>query len=199
MIRQDYIAGLEEIRKQVKKIGAAFAAVDLTDKTGMESDRRKKTTKLVADLCDRLYEDIAISAKVAADNAEAGIGEQGDLFDDAAKTAKAKAQAEKPAAEEAEVVDVPTIEYKPEAKKAGAKEDFASRKAVSKEARKLRNRISFLVTEIGKDEARMKTIETVLAAPGPSDDIMELTREYLELKRDLDAKTDEWATLMENE
>ena len=117
MTRQDYIAGLEEIRKQVKKIGAAFAAVDLTDKTGMESDRRKKTTKLVADLCDRLYEDIAISAKVAADNAEAGIGEQGDLFDDAAKTAKAKAQAEKPAAEEAEVVDVPTIEYKPEAKK----------------------------------------------------------------------------------
>ena len=85
----------------------------------------------------------------------------------------------------------------PEAKKAGAREDFASRKAVSKEARKVRNRISFLETEIGKDEARMKKIESVLAAPGPSDDIMELTREYLELKRDLDAKTDEWATLME--
>ena len=67
----------------------------------MESDRHKKTKKLVADLCDRLYEDIAISAKVAADNAEAGIGEQGDLFDDAAKAAKAK-----PKAEEAEVVEV---------------------------------------------------------------------------------------------
>ncbi|MBQ6045882.1 MAG: ABC-F family ATP-binding cassette domain-containing protein, partial [Bacteroidales bacterium] len=93
----------------------------------------------------------------------------------------------------------PASQPEPEAKKAGAKEDFASRKAVSKEARKLRNRISFLETEIGKDEARMKTIETVLAAPGPSNDIMELTREYLELKRDLDAKTDEWATLMENE
>ena len=118
MTRQDYIAGLEEIRKQVKKIGAAFAAVDLTDKTGMESDRRKKTTKLVADLCDRLYEDIAISAKVAADNAEAGIGEQGDLFDDAAKAEKATAA--KPAAEEAEVVDVPALEYKPEAKKPDA-------------------------------------------------------------------------------
>ena len=86
----------------------------------------------------------------------------------------------------------------PEAKKAGAREDCASRKAVSKEARKVRNRISFLETEIGKDEARMKKIESVLAAPGPSDDIMELTREYLELKRDLDAKTDEWATLMED-
>ena len=92
----------------------------------------------------------------------------------------------------------PTEQPQPEAKKAGAREDFASRKAVSKEARKVRNRISFLETEIGKDEDRMKKIESVLAAPGPSDDIMELTREYLELKRDLDAKTDEWATLMED-
>ena len=82
-------------------------------------------------------------------------------------------------------------------KKAEAKEDFASRRSVSKEARKVRNRISFLETEIGKDEKRMKAIESVLAAPGPSDDIMELTREYLELKRDMDAKTDEWASLME--
>jgi ATP-binding cassette subfamily F protein 3 len=93
----------------------------------------------------------------------------------------------------------PAAQPEPEAKKAGAREDFASRKAVSKEARKLRNRISFLEAEIGKDETRMKEIEAVLAAPGPSDDIMELTREYLELKRDLDAKTDEWAILMEND
>ena len=117
MMRQEYIAGLEEIRKQTIKIGQAFAAVDLTDATGMERDRRKKTAKLVGDLADRLYEDIAISAKVAADNAEAGIGEQGDLFDDAAKTAKARAA--KPA-EEAEVVDVPALEYKPEAEKPDA-------------------------------------------------------------------------------
>ena len=114
MIRQDYIAGLEEIRKQVKQIGTAFAAVDLTDATNMESDRHKKTKKLVADLCDRLYEDIAISAKVAADNAEAGIGEQGDLFDDAAKAAQAHGATEA----KAEVVDVPALEYKkPEAEK----------------------------------------------------------------------------------
>ena len=85
-----------------------------------------------------------------------------------------------------------------EPRKAEAKEDFAARRSVSKEARKVRNRISFLETEICKDEKRMKSIESVLAAPGPSDDIMELTREYLELKRDLDAKTDEWATLMED-
>ena len=113
MTRQDYIAGLEEIRKQVKEIGAAFGAVDLTDATGMESDRHKKTKKLVADLIDRLYEDIAISAKVAADNAEAGIGEQGDLFDDAAKAAQAQGATEA----KAEVVDVPALEYKPDAEK----------------------------------------------------------------------------------
>ena len=84
-----------------------------------------------------------------------------------------------------------------EQKKTVAKEDFEARRSVSKEARKVRSRIAFLESEIGKDEARMKAIETVLAAPGPGDDIMELTREYLELKRDLDAKTDEWAGLME--
>ena len=112
MTRQDYIAGLEEIRKTVKEIGQAFAAVDLTDATNMESDRHKKTKKLVADLCDRMYEDIAISAKVAADNAEAGIGEQDDLFaaaDRESKGAKPKAAD----ATEAEVVDVPRIENKP--------------------------------------------------------------------------------------
>ena len=85
-----------------------------------------------------------------------------------------------------------------EPRKAEAKEDFAARKSSSKEARKVRSRISFLETEIGKDEKRMKAIEANLAAPGPSDDIMELTREYLELKRDLDAKTDEWASLMDD-
>lgn len=112
MTRQDYIAGLEEIRKQVKEIGQAFAAVDLTDATNMESDRHKKTKKLVTDLCDRLYEDIAISAKVAADKAEAGQGEQDDLFAAADRKEKARG-AEKPTAAEAEVVDVPMIDHKP--------------------------------------------------------------------------------------
>lgn len=76
-------------------------------------------------------------------------------------------------------------------------QDFAARKAMSKEARKIKNRISYLECEIGKLEARMKEIEAVLAAPGPDDDIMDLTRDYLECKRDLDAKTDEWASLMD--
>ena len=109
MMRKEYIAGLEEIRKRMIEIGQAFAAVDLTDATGMERDRRKKTAKLVGDLADRLYEDIAISAKVAADKAEAGQGEQDDLFAAADRKEKAKAKEAK-VAEEAEVVDVPTIE-----------------------------------------------------------------------------------------
>ena len=111
MMRQEYIAGLEEIRKQTIKIGQAFAAVDLTDATGMERDRRKKTAKLVGDLADRLYEDIAISAKVAADKAEAGQGEQDDLF--AAADRKEKTRSAATATAEAEVVDVQQIENKP--------------------------------------------------------------------------------------
>mgnify|MGYP003330587529 CR=1 FL=1 len=42
----------------------------------------------------------------------------------------------------------------------------------------------------------MKAIESVLQSPSPSDDIIELTREYLECKRDLDAWTEEWGSLI---
>ena len=77
-----------------------------------------------------------------------------------------------------------------------AKQEYHQRKFVSKEERKLRNRVDFLEKEIGKLESQMKEIESVLAAPGPSDDIMELTRSYLESKRELDAKTEEWENLM---
>ena len=69
--------------------------------------------------------------------------------------------------------------------------------AQNKEQRKLKNRVDWLEKEIGKLEKRMKEIEEVLAAPGPQDDIMELTREYLELKRTLDGHTEEWTELME--
>ena len=83
-----------------------------------------------------------------------------------------------------------------EAKKEESREEYRKSKFVSKEERKIKNRISFLEKAIEEDETRMKSIEAVLAAPGPDDDIMELTREYLELKRDLDAKTDEWGSLI---
>ena len=62
--------------------------------------------------------------------------------------------------------------------------------------RKKKNRISYLECEIEKLESRMHEIEAILSAPGPEHDIMELTREYLECKRDLDAKTDEWGSLI---
>ena len=74
---------------------------------------------------------------------------------------------------------------------------YNARKAVSKEERKIRNRINFLENEIDRIEKEMKKIEAVLANPGPDDDIMELTRSYLEHKRDLDAWTEEWAELSE--
>ena len=72
-----------------------------------------------------------------------------------------------------------------------------ARRASIKEDRKKKNRISFLEKEIEKLEAKMAEIETVLSAPGPDDDIMELTRQYLEFKRDLDAKTEEWGELID--
>ncbi len=74
---------------------------------------------------------------------------------------------------------------------------FQQQKFVSKEQRKLQNRVSFLEKEIARREGRMGEIEKLLSFPGPQDDVMELTREYLELKRALDADTDEWTTLME--
>lgn len=78
-----------------------------------------------------------------------------------------------------------------------SKRDFNARKAVSKEERKLRNRVAFLEKEISKAESRMKEIEGIMAAPSEKDDIMELTREYLEIKRDTEAKENEWGELME--
>ena len=74
---------------------------------------------------------------------------------------------------------------------------YNARKAVSREERKIRNRVNFLENVIDRLEKEMKKIEEVLASPGPDDDIMELTRSYLEHKRDLDARTEEWAELSE--
>ena len=73
---------------------------------------------------------------------------------------------------------------------------FEERKQENKMDRKKKNRISWLECEIGKLEAKMKEIENTLSAPTEKDDIMELTRTYLECKRDLDAKTEEWGELI---
>ena len=81
--------------------------------------------------------------------------------------------------------------------KAQAKQTFEQRRSESKELRKMKHRVEFLEGEIGKIESAMKEIEEVLSNPTASDDIIELTRTYLENKRELDRKTAEWTSLME--
>ena len=79
----------------------------------------------------------------------------------------------------------------------GVRESYEQMRTRSKEEKKRRNRVEYLEKEIEKLEARMKAIEAVLSAPKDDDDIMELTREYLECKRELDAKTEEWGELLD--
>ncbi len=83
------------------------------------------------------------------------------------------------------------------ARKEKTRNEFEQRRSDSKETRRIRHRVEFLESEIGKVEAKMKDIEKILSNPGPDDDIMELTRTYLEAKRELDHKTAEWESLME--
>ena len=86
---------------------------------------------------------------------------------------------------------------KPEQKKLAAQQQYAARKSESKEQRKLRSRVDYLEKEITRHEARMAEIEKKLANPGNNDDIMDLTREYLNEQRDRDACFQEWGELSE--
>ena len=63
------------------------------------------------------------------------------------------------------------------------------------EQRKIENKRKQLEAEIDKLERKMKAIEAQLSAPTPETDIMELTRDYLNLKREVDQKTEEWASM----
>ena len=83
-------------------------------------------------------------------------------------------------------------------KKEEAKQEYQAKKHISKEERKIRNRISFLEKGIAEIETKMAEIEAVLSNPGPSDDVMELTRAYLENKRELDYKMEEWEKLSDS-
>ena len=83
-------------------------------------------------------------------------------------------------------------------KKEEAKQEYQAKKFVSKEEKKIRNRISFLEKGIEDVESKMKDIEALLMNPGPNDDIMDLTRAYLEHKRQLDYKMEEWEKLNES-
>jgi ATP-binding cassette subfamily F protein 3 len=82
-------------------------------------------------------------------------------------------------------------------KKSASQKQFQESKAREKEQRKLRSRVTWLEKEIEKYEDRMKKLEEKLSAPGDGDDVMELTRAYLEDKRFLDAYTEEWGELVE--
>ena len=82
-------------------------------------------------------------------------------------------------------------------KKEEAKQEYQAQKYVSKEEKKIRNRIIFLEKKIEEYETKMAEIEVKLMSPGPEDDVMDLTRDYLENKRELDFKMDEWEQLNE--
>ena len=82
-------------------------------------------------------------------------------------------------------------------KKEEAKQEYQAKKYISKEEKKIRNRISFLEKKIEEYEAKMAEIEAKLMNPGPEDDVMDLTRAYLENKRELDYKMEEWSELNE--
>ena len=82
-------------------------------------------------------------------------------------------------------------------KKEEAKQEYQAQKYVSKEEKKIKNRISFLEKKIEEYETKMAEIEAKLMSPGPDDDVMDLTRDYLENKRELDYKMEEWEQLNE--
>lgn len=73
---------------------------------------------------------------------------------------------------------------------------ISENKAKTEEDRKRQERIKYLEGEIERLEKEMKGIETVLSNPSQSDDIMELTRNYLEFKRTIDTLTEEWGSLL---
>jgi len=73
--------------------------------------------------------------------------------------------------------------------------NYEEHKAASKEAKKVKNRINLLEKQIAELESKMSAVEKVLAAPAPDTDIMDLTRSYLEYKRELDTKMEEWMSL----
>lgn len=83
-------------------------------------------------------------------------------------------------------------------KKVAAQQSFEQKKSVSKEERRVRHRIDFLEKEIAGIEEKMAAIEAVLSNPSEKDDVLELTRSYLELKRECEGKTEEWASLKES-
>ena len=94
----------------------------------------------------------------------------------------------------------PEVQEKPAEvvqKKEEAKQEYQAKKYLSKEEKKIKNRISFVEKKIEEYETKLAEIEAKLMNPGPEDDVMDLTRAYLENKRELDFKMEEWESLNE--
>ena len=64
-----------------------------------------------------------------------------------------------------------------------------------KEIRRRQKQMENCEKKIAELEGKMADIESVLSNPGADTDIDSLTREYLELKRELDAKMEEWVAM----
>ena len=77
------------------------------------------------------------------------------------------------------------------------KKNFIGQKAVSREEKRLKNLLEKTEKEIERLEAEIKVIEIMLANPEKNNDILKLTRQYLEYKRELDAKISEWDIIVD--
>ncbi len=72
---------------------------------------------------------------------------------------------------------------------------YQQQKEISRQDKKRKDRIKFLEGEISSFEEAIRKIESELAEPVEGLDIMAKTQEYLDLKRKLDAYTEEWFSL----
>ena len=82
-------------------------------------------------------------------------------------------------------------------KKDEAKQEYQAQKFVSKEEKKLRNRVSALEKKIAELESKLKEIEAILLEPAPDTDMMGLSNEYFKIQKELDSRTEEWMELQE--
>ncbi len=81
--------------------------------------------------------------------------------------------------------------------KKGVPLSYQQQKELSRQDKKKRDRVKYLEGEISRLESAISGIEAQLAEPAEGLDIMAETQKYLELKRDLDAKTEEWFSLQD--
>ncbi len=90
----------------------------------------------------------------------------------------------------------PKIDQEQEERKARAQEEYQTQKYISKEERRIKNKISSLERKIAKLEEKMTEIEAKLASPSKNDDIIALSTSYSELKKEIEVKMEEWEELI---